>query len=139
MLPINIFGVLVGALKGALGGKASVGAVVDKAISKVAQNPDNALARRDAPAVAEAVIAALPPPRAMESLWPQVLRQLVVFGGGMMAGFGILASTDTQSILALYDAIASGNTEAIGGAAAGVGMIVWRVGSTWLARRAATA
>jgi len=124
MFPINIFGAITGALAGATGGKVDIGRAVEKAVSMAAQSPDTALVRTDAPAIAEAVKDALPAPRAMESLWPQILRQAMVFLGGLVVAKGWVRAED-WSILS--------------GALLAAAPVVWRVVSTWRARASAKA
>ncbi len=91
---LNIFGGIIWFIKGATDGKISLDQIVDKAVNKASQSPSNELLRKDAPAVAEAIKDAMPAPRAMESLWPQVFRQALVFVGGLIVAKGWVSSED---------------------------------------------
>lgn len=69
------------------------------------------------------IAANLPPPAAMESLLPQLGRQLLVAVGGVLVAKGVFSSEDW----ALYS-----------GAVAIVAPIGWRIATTLLARRGLT-
>lgn len=99
-----------------------IAAAIEAAVSRVAQSPDAALDRKDAPAVAEALKEQMPAPLALEALWPQLLRQGIVFAGGVVVGKGWLSAEDWQMVSGLLIAAAP---------------VVYRVAATWFARLAA--
>jgi hypothetical protein len=122
MIPINIIGAITGALSGATGGKLSLDRVVTEAVAKAAQSPANGLRNQDVVAVADAVRDAMPKPQAMESLWPQIARQGLVFLGGFVVAKGWVRAED-WAILS--------------GAVIAIGPVLYRIVSTLRARAAA--
>lgn len=94
-------------------------AVLAAAVAAAAR-PDVPLSRANAGQVAAAITEALPPPRALESLWPQVGRSVLMIAGGALTTYGIVDAAEWT---------------VISGALLSIGPVLWRVGSTLLARR----
>jgi hypothetical protein len=65
------------------------------------------------------IAAAMPPAKAMESLWPQLLRYALGYAGTALAGYGLVSDGEWQTISGLIIAAAP---------------IVWRVATTLYAR-----
>lgn len=91
------------------------------AVAAVAKRTDVPLDPSAAPAVAEALAQQLPAPQAMESLWPQVMRQGLVFVGGVVVATGWVGAEDYA---------------VLSGAVIAAAPVVWRIATTLLARRA---
>jgi len=123
MNPISIiFGGISGALGAATGGKVSLDKIVTQAVTNAASSPLTKLEYRDVGNVAEVIKQELPSPKAMEALWPQLLRSVLMVLGGYLAGQGYLEKADMESLVT---------------AALLVGPVLWRVVTTWIARRRA--
>lgn len=69
------------------------------ALTAVAHNPTNSLAVADASVVAQEVAQQLPPPAALEALWPQLARYAIsILGAALMArGVGDAATWQALS------------------------------------------
>jgi len=93
-----------------------------RAAAVAAARPEVPLAPAAALEVADAIAEVLPPPRALEPLWPQLARYAVSIAGSILVGRGLVAESDWP---------------VIAGAILALGPPVYRTVSTWLARRGA--
>ncbi len=114
-----------------------------RAAAVAAARPEVPLAPAAAPEVADAIAEALPPPRAMESLWPQLARYAVAILLAFLSGIGAATAGDVQVIMqVLRDLSSQAITPEVATTAAGaLAPVLWRIGSTlwarWRARAAA--
>lgn len=97
-----------------------IASAVLTAVSTAAARNDVPLSKDAVAPVATAIIEAMPAPAAMEALWPQLLRYGISMAGTALAARGIGAEADWQ---------------AIGGAVIAIAPVVWRIGTTIIARR----
>lgn len=81
---------------------------------------DNSLTPADVAPVAAAITKALPPPLALEALWPQVGRSLLMIAGGALTTYGVVDAEQWTII---------------SGALLAIGPVLWRVATTYIARR----
>ncbi len=103
------------------------------AAATAAARPDVPLTAANAAPVAAAITEALPPPAALESLWPQLTRYAISAAGTALAARGIGEVSDWQTLAsAVHD-----NWQAIVGAGMAIAPVVWRIATTLVARRKA--
>ncbi len=110
-----------------------IASAVLAAVAAVAARPDIPLSTNQVAPVAAAITDALPPPAALESLWPQLARYAISAAGTAFAARGIGDVSDWQTLAAaVHD-----NWQAIGGVGVAIAPVVWRIATTLLARRPA--
>lgn len=108
-----------------------IASAVLTAVASAAARPDVPLTANQVAPVAAAITAALPDPKALESLRPQLARYAISAAGTVLATRGIGDVADWQSLAsAVHD-----NWQALSGAGIAIAPLLWRIATTLIARR----
>ncbi|MEP9378374.1 hypothetical protein ABLE91_16785 [Aquabacter sp. CN5-332] len=112
------------------------------AATAVARDPDNSLTIADAGKVANAMAQQMPAPRALESLWPQLMRYGISGLGVALASRGIGPELDWQAAATAIVDVVTGQGDAADwkvtlGSAIAIAPPLWRTATTWWSRRLA--
>lgn len=111
-------------------------ATLQRAVFAASTRSDVPLSPMASTVVTDAIAEALPPARAMESLWPQIARYAVAIALAFLAGIGVATAGDIQVIMqVLRDLSSQAITPEVATTAAGaLAPVLWRIGSTLWAR-----